>query len=473
MEDSRLPLPQRTRLQFDPELLYDVNIAVLTHCADGNMLRIDCMKKFGVINPRKYKVHITLIVNPGDYDKLDRIIDGWSATKDVSVIEMPSCHPLPKINGYYLWLMESGLSARWHGRVDDDSMTDIASALEYLDERFDGSPVHVATGPMIPNEHEPLFGPFLLERGIFLRHVHTEWESSFTTSLGMRRIFSNQLAKWMIEETSWRFKAPGDRALAFAAHLADVPVVENTGSRLWFDLERFSLFGGDLHHIHYVPWKNKDLVQRLTAYFSNENLEIKSETMDMLLRSPMILHLGNRSHALVTLSSPNCVTGGMDHSITSWSFQDGVLRLNDSCGDSFATFLRVIPDEGGLSLRGYRTKDRRPCLLRFDALLVADRRPRSNPYRPFVHAPGKPSRGHYLRLGHDQRPMQFAVDGSITEGSADCERRWRLRNMGGNVVLEIEGDSGLTCRLREFEDGIWRGSLLIGEQMPVAIILSN
>lgn len=272
-DESRL-VPRHVRVGFAPGERYDLNLAILTHCGEHNMHRIACMKKWGVLNGGRYRIHITLIVNPGDYDKFDSIAEGWLATGDVSIIEMPCAEPIPKINGYYLWLMECGLSARWHGRVDDDSMTDVAGMLACLDERYGDSPVHVAGGPMTQHEHEPLFIPLLLEHGIFIPDVRTEYESSFTTEAGMRVIFSDARGRWLIEESGRRFRGPGDRALAFAAHVAGLRVVENPASIFWFDLVRFSLFGGDVYHIHYVPWHEEELVARLTDHFSESSGDI-------------------------------------------------------------------------------------------------------------------------------------------------------------------------------------------------------
>jgi hypothetical protein len=264
--DPRM-VPLHVRIGFRPGARYDLNLAILTHAGEENLRRIACMKRWGVLNPGEYKVHLTLIVNPGDFEKFEWMAAGWSVTEDVSIIEMPRGEPIPKINGYYLWLMNSSFSARWHGRVDDDSMTDVAAMMDYLDRDFGDSPVHVAGGPMTLHEHEPLFVPLLLEHGIFLPEGGTEYESSFTSDAGMCEVFSHRRGRWLIEESGRRFLTPGDRALAFAAHVAGVRVVQNAHSLYWYDPAGFSLFGGDVYHIHYVPWHDDGLVDRLEMRF--------------------------------------------------------------------------------------------------------------------------------------------------------------------------------------------------------------
>ncbi|GAA5120648.1 hypothetical protein JIN84_05850 [Luteolibacter yonseiensis] len=260
--DARM-VPLNVRRGFSPGARYDLNLAVLTHCAERNMNRISCMKRWGVLNVGGRRVHITLIVNPGDFGHAEEIAAGWREVGEVSVLEMPCAEPIPKINGYYLWLLGADFTARWHGRVDDDSVTDVAAMLGYLDGEFGVEPVHVAGGPVSRHENEPLFVPFLLEHGIFIDDTRTEYESSFTSEMGMRVIFSHGRGRWLIEESGRRFSRPGDRALAFAAHVSGVRVVENAHSIYWFELVRLPVFGGDVYHMHYVPWHDGEVTRRL------------------------------------------------------------------------------------------------------------------------------------------------------------------------------------------------------------------
>lgn len=75
----------------------------------------------------------------------------------------------------------------------------------------------------------------------------------------------------------------------------------------------------------------------------------------------------------------------------------------------------------------------------------------------------------YQRVGHDQRVLVLEKDQWITEGSADCERRWDVHIVDGEPVLTISAYDGPTCHLRRDEVGIWRGRWLHHERMPIVL----
>jgi hypothetical protein len=76
----------------------------------------------------------------------------------------------------------------------------------------------------------------------------------------------------------------------------------------------------------------------------------------------------------------------------------------------------------------------------------------------------------YKRVGHDSRPMTFLEVGAIGQGAAGCEVSWSLKDDGdGGLVLEIYSYEGVTCRLIEGIDNVWRGSWLHHEKMPIEL----
>jgi Mannosyltransferase putative len=78
----------------------------------------------------------------------------------------------------------------------------------------------------------------------------------------------------------------------------------------------------------------------------------------------------------------------------------------------------------------------------------------------------------YRRVGFDERRMQLRRGGLIGEGSADCERSWRIDlDHSGTAVLTIAGRSGPTFRARwhqQFRN--WKGQWLDHERMPVELL---
>jgi len=464
-DDASL-LPRNVGPGFHSLRSYDLNLAILTHCTNGNWERISAMKRLGAVNPGRFKVHITLLVNPGDFGYLEELKKGWICTDDLTVLEMPSPHPVPKINGYYLWLMRCGLSARWHGRVDDDSITDISEALTYLDKCHGRKAVHVATSPL-RHEIGPLFIPYLLQKGIFLNSTSIEYESSFTSDSAMSKIFSDQRALSMIIETGRLFQTPGDRALALAAHLADVPVVANEHATWKFLPEDLSFLGGNLHHIHYVPWKNREFVEILGPFVASSSRGLDRRQLESILGWPLCFHIGRQSSAVLTLAHDGEVIGGGEIDVAKWIFDGGRLSLASSSGVVISTFWECCGEDSPIALRGGGKPSGPSHVLRIPDLpelepLIGPTSVRSAPTCP-------PRRMWYFRMGYDRRVLSLEHDGSIQEGRAANEMRWR---MAGNPkdVLEIEGEKGITCRLAASGDGVWRGKWLIGERMPIALI---
>jgi hypothetical protein len=80
----------------------------------------------------------------------------------------------------------------------------------------------------------------------------------------------------------------------------------------------------------------------------------------------------------------------------------------------------------------------------------------------------------YVRIGHDQRRMEFLDDGSIGAGSADCEQRWQvMEESGGRVALILLGRGDeTTCRLapsRRNAYRCWTGQWLNHECMAIEL----
>jgi hypothetical protein len=76
----------------------------------------------------------------------------------------------------------------------------------------------------------------------------------------------------------------------------------------------------------------------------------------------------------------------------------------------------------------------------------------------------------YVRTSVDERLIELRSDQRIGFGNSDRERTWRMVAEREWSVLEIFGDTYLTCRLIRGGDGIWRGRWLRYERMPIELI---
>jgi hypothetical protein len=76
----------------------------------------------------------------------------------------------------------------------------------------------------------------------------------------------------------------------------------------------------------------------------------------------------------------------------------------------------------------------------------------------------------YRRVGHDHRLLTFLENGSIGRGAAGRESHWNVNERSGRVALEILSVAGLTCRLFEGADKVWRGRWRVCERMAIELL---
>ncbi len=79
-------------------------------------------------------------------------------------------------------------------------------------------------------------------------------------------------------------------------------------------------------------------------------------------------------------------------------------------------------------------------------------------------------RFRYIRVGYEQRVIEFRPDLTIGLGAAEMEIGWMVEEVqDGTVVLSIRNSGGPTCFLRRAADGSWHGRWLVFERMPVIL----
>lgn len=75
----------------------------------------------------------------------------------------------------------------------------------------------------------------------------------------------------------------------------------------------------------------------------------------------------------------------------------------------------------------------------------------------------------YVRIGHDQRTMEFLPDHRIGRGADLLEQEWRVASLRGTPVLQIKGSGAITCRLSPADDRAWHGRWLAHEMMEIRL----
>jgi len=76
----------------------------------------------------------------------------------------------------------------------------------------------------------------------------------------------------------------------------------------------------------------------------------------------------------------------------------------------------------------------------------------------------------YVRVGHDERLIEFGADGLIGRGSGRCERWWIVTEMDGQIVLRIIGEDGIMCNLCQGAQMRFEGEWLMHEKMPILVV---
>jgi hypothetical protein len=75
----------------------------------------------------------------------------------------------------------------------------------------------------------------------------------------------------------------------------------------------------------------------------------------------------------------------------------------------------------------------------------------------------------YERVGHGCRSLRFLPDGSVGEGTANCEIYWDVRTVQGRLRLEVFGQEGRTFTVWKDGRGGWLGGWERFEGTPVKL----
>lgn len=330
---------------YEAAVVYDLNVIVLIHYADRFKRRVGWFKQLGLINLRIHRVHVTVLASAGDGAYLDEIMHGWEKVS-VSFIEMASAQPIPKINGFYLWLAQSDLKARWHLRVDDDSVSDVNGLLNHAEQRYHNIPIHLMASPGSIEIGPPIFGDFLAKNGIPIPSMLHEYEASLTSAAAFEVVFSNKRAMTFLEDTGRSFAGPGDRALAFAMHLSNSPTAACPVMTKDFNRNDMAIYGGNLSHIHYVDWDNVPFTGMLTALVHGHRRKLVEEDIEKIVGKTMNFGRGIGFHITTLVLLPSgAIRGGSNANETYWARDLGNISFSRPDGFLTSIFTSVIEFE--------------------------------------------------------------------------------------------------------------------------------
>ena len=325
---------------------FDVNVLALFHYDGVYRSRVDHFKELGLVNRGGLRLHVLAVCSLGDGPSLERIALGWPAGVEVTAVEMGSVHPIPKINGAYLWMRGEQLRSRWELRVDDDSVTDVAELLRAQSGRFGAAPVHLMCTPDAVEFKHPLkraVEQYLVDNGLRVTSSLSEYEASLTSRAAMERIYASEVACRFLADMAKLHGGPGDTCLAYAARLADVPTATAYGMYNQFHHDNMSITGGDNAHVHYVDWSNERFREMLWALEYGRKEPATPELLASLIgRRIEFGRCVGHPLAELTLDRSGLVTGATHENEFGWRVVGTALWLQHPAGAPTTVFDSVL-----------------------------------------------------------------------------------------------------------------------------------
>lgn len=273
--------------------MYDIEFT-LAICLKGKYKRrLEEFKKYGILNIKDRKVLVTLLSETDSVEAKE----GWPEGIDVNLIHCPSTHEASKIYHYFSKHAENRLDkVRWFAKVDDDSSTDVDTLLTELDEMGDHKKEFYFVASRLdniePEEYNLVkefgYGHWFEKQSPHHQFVSHEVEGSFLSQAAMRTILTNPTAKRFLDERATISAGYTDIALACAARICKIYITETPFLTCDPLVGNYSIFGGDLCHIHYIgPDVNHQAWEYLSSTLRDKD---KNDLWDQVVGKKYILN---------------------------------------------------------------------------------------------------------------------------------------------------------------------------------------
>jgi hypothetical protein len=290
---------------------------------------------------------------------IKEIASGWPSGVDVTVLEMSSNHPIPKINGAYLWLKDQKISARWLLRVDDDSVTDVKALLERQETRFGNAAVHLMSTPDAVPQTDLLTGQimeYLTSKGMAVASCENEYEASLTSEKALAQIFSSEQSLQFFRDIAKNHSGPGDKCLAFAAGIAGVPKAAAIGMDFQFHHDDMSIAAGRNAHIHYVNWNDVGFRDMLWALEYGDRLPIDTNSLHSLIGRTLDFGrcVGWKLNNMLLNADGTIVSHHTNESY--WSVEGDTIWIKDLNGRPTTVLTTILIGEDKRWLIGFHTR---------------------------------------------------------------------------------------------------------------------
>jgi hypothetical protein len=239
--------------------------------------RAETFLKYGLINIENKQILLTLICFESERDDMQSLVASFGKVENTKIVTSDGHHPAVKI---YQYLSNYDTNnARWMAKVDDDSITDVSTLVDKLDQHYDWTKdYHIISNPARKETHGielDLMKKYNLLSNDFI-HTH-EWEISITSNQTMRTIRDNPMAMQIMSDRSKIPDGYCDQTLAIAAKVCKIYPTECSFITYHPYIGVFSYFGGYMTHIHFVSHdKNPHCLRYFLNRFENK-FEVESD----------------------------------------------------------------------------------------------------------------------------------------------------------------------------------------------------
>lgn len=144
----------------------------------------------------------------------------------------------------------------------------------------------------------------------------------------MNMLFQRRDVMEILEETGNTLLGAGDHSLAISMLIIGVPVARNPCSSKHFERSRLSLTGGNLAHIHYVDWQDKNFVQCMHALTHGQKHTLTFQHVQAIIDQP--LEFGRcigQKLAVIHLRNSGVIEGGNSGYECLWKYVESCLLI--------------------------------------------------------------------------------------------------------------------------------------------------
>ena len=219
-------------------------------------------RKYCLLNIKKRQVRVKLLVGPREKFSGEDLTSEWPQNVTVEVVNTPYLTAAQKIAYYYTQLTDDEItSAKWHAKIDDDTLNDVSHLMWHLEDEFDyNDKNYIVTELKI--ELEDVERNILTKMG-FDRWNHNEiikheFEGCFVSQAAMKAIKENEKAQEYLGYRVVNSDGYGDQPVGIALKFCKTFAIDSRFLSPFGELNNFSLFGGRLAHLHFFSGRSKD-----------------------------------------------------------------------------------------------------------------------------------------------------------------------------------------------------------------------